>query len=128
MLAEVAKEEGLKKESIEGKQNYKERIEGEKMSELEKMKLHGQFERDTKALKCADTWNFLRKGDLKRETENLIFAAQEQVLNTNAISRNLYGKDCSDRCRLCGVQLETVTHIVSACGTLAQKEYKRRHD
>ena len=128
MLAAVVKEERLQKDTIECKQKYRERIEMEKTTELEKMKLHGQFERDTKAQKCADTWNFLRKGDLKRETENLIFAAQEQALNTNAISKNLYGNDCSDRCRLCGDQLETVTHIVSACSTLAQKEYKRRHD
>ena len=92
------------------------------------MKLHGQFERDTKAQKCVDTWDFLRKGDLKRETENLIFAAQEQALNTNAINKNIYGKDCSDRCRLCGDQLEAVAHIVSACSTLAQEEYKRRHE
>ena len=128
MLAAVMREEGLKKEDIENKQKYKERIEKEKMAELEKMKLHGQFERNTKAQKSIDTWEFLRKGDLKRETENLIFAAQEQALNTNAITRNLYGKDCTDRCRLCGDQLETVAHIVSACSTLAQKEYKRRHD
>ena len=128
LLAAVAKEEGLEKESIEKKERYKERIEREKMEELERMKLHGQFERDTKELKCEKTWNFLSKGDLKRETESLITAAQEQALNTNAISKNIYGKECSDKCRLCGVKLETVTHIVSACSTLAQREYKRRHD
>ena len=31
-------------------------------------------------------------------------------------------------CRLCGSSKETVTHIVSGCQTLAQKEYKWRHD
>lgn len=40
------------------------------------MKLHSQFERDTKTQKYQDTWNFLPKGDLKRETENLIFASR----------------------------------------------------
>ena len=36
--------------------------------------------------------------------------------------------DSTGRCRLCGTELETVTHVVSACSVLAQKEYKRRHD
>ena len=31
-------------------------------------------------------------------------------------------------CRLCGKKVENVTHIVSACKMLAQKDYKRRHD
>ena len=128
LLAAVAKEEGLVKETIEKKHSYKERIEKRKIEELEKMKLHGQFERDTKSMKCEKTWNYLSKGDLKRETESLISAAQEQALNTNAIRKNIYGNDCSEMCRLCGEKLETVTHIVSACKTLAQKEYKRRHD
>jgi hypothetical protein len=100
----------------------------EKLETVEKMVLHVQFERDTKELKCDKTWNFLSKSDLKRETEGLILAAQEQALNTNAINKNIYGMECSDRCRLCGEALETVTHIVSACSVLAQREYKRRHD
>ena len=128
LLAAVAKEDGLDREVIEGKTIYKERIEREKLEAVEKMALHGQFERDTKELKCDKTWNFLSKSDLKRETEGLILAAQEQALNTNAINKNIYGMECSDRCRLCGEALETVTHIVSACSVLAQREYKRRHD
>ena len=29
---------------------------------------------------------------------------------------------------MCGTRNETISHIVSECGKLAQKEYKRRHD
>ena len=29
---------------------------------------------------------------------------------------------------MCGKQVESVGHLASACGVLAQKEYKRRHD
>ena len=128
LLKAVAKEEGLNKEMLEGKEVYKERIANEKKEELEKMNLHGQYERDTKEIKCDKTWNFLSKGDLKRETEGLILAAQEQALNTNTINKDIYGMNCSDRCRLCGEKLETVNHIVSACKVLAQREYKSRHD
>ena len=31
-------------------------------------------------------------------------------------------------CRMCGTSNETISHIVSEWGKLAQKEYKRRHD
>ena len=30
-------------------------------------------------------------------------------------------------CRMCGERNETVSHIISECSKLAQKEYKRRH-
>ena len=92
------------------------------------MKLHGQLEKDTETLKLEESWNWLRKGVLKRETESLICAAQEQALNTNSIKKEIYGLGGSSKCRLCGEKEENVTHIVSACKMLAQKEYKRRHD
>ena len=34
----------------------------------------------------------------------------------------------SPLCRMCRVENETVSHIVSECKMLAQKEYKKRHD
>ena len=64
---------------------------------------------------------------MKRETESLLSAAQEQALNTNSV-RKIYHKDVSNKCRICGTHVENVLHIVSSCSMLAQKEYKRRHD
>ena len=55
-------------------------------------------------------------------------AAQEQALNTNSVTNQIYHLGDSNKCRLCGIRVESVTHIVSACQMLAQKEYKRRHD
>ena len=34
----------------------------------------------------------------------------------------------SPLCRLCGEKREHVTHLISECKKLAQKEYKRRYD
>ena len=71
-------------------------------------------------------WHWLRNENLKRETESLLSAAQEQALNTNSV-RKIYHENVSNKCRLCGTQVENVLHIASGC-SIGQKEYKRRHD
>ena len=41
----------------------------------------------------------------------------------------VYGEDESPLCRMCGMEDETVAHVVSECPKLAQKEYKNlRYD
>ena len=40
----------------------------------------------------------------------------------------MYHANVSNKCRLCRTHVENVLHIVSGYSTLAQKEYKRRHD
>ena len=75
------------------------------------MKLHGQFEKDTEAVKTKESWDWLRCGDLKRETEALIMAAQEQALNTNSIKKNIYKITDSDKCRLYGKNTESASSV-----------------
>ena len=65
---------------------------------------------------------------MKKETEGMLFAAQEQALRTNAIKANIDKQPVSPKCRLCGAKAETVMHLVSGCPKQAQKQYKRRHD
>ena len=96
------------------------------MDQLRRMKLHGQFGRDTDDKKSGKSWHWLTNGNLKRETESLLSAPQEQTLNTNSV-RKIYHENVSNKCRLCGTQVENVLHIASGCST-GQKEYKRRHD
>ena len=97
------------------------------MDQLRSMKLHDQFGRDKDDKKSGKWWHWLRNGNLKRETESFLPAAQKQALNTNLI-RKIYHKDVSNKCRLCGTHVENVLHIVRGCSMLAQKEYKRGHD
>ena len=92
------------------------------------MKLHGQFENQTGDMKSDESWEWLSKGDLKRETESLLMAVQEQAHNTTSVKKNIYSISATDKCRMCGSAVESVTHIISQCSVLAQKEYKRRHD
>ena len=128
LLKFVARSLEIDENSVEDKGTFEKRVIEEKKDDLKGMKLHGQFEVQTENLKTEESWNWLSKGDLKRETESLLMAAQEQALNTNSIKKNIYKTSDDDKCRLCGNAPETITHIVSACKKLAQKEYLRRHD
>ena len=72
------------------------------------------------------TWWWLKKGDLKPETEALLCAAQKQALWTNYVKFHIIFQ--FPLCRLCGEKGEHITHLTSECKKLAQKEYKKRHD
>ena len=93
----------------------------------EKM-LHGQFVRQTKEVGKQDRWQWLRNETLKRETESLIFAAQEQAIQTNVIKGKIDKSQEQTKCGMCSRADETINHIVSETPKLAQKEYERRHD
>ena len=62
---------------------------------------------------------------MKRETESLTVAAQNQSIRTNLVKAKI---DKSQGDSLCRKVDESVDHIVSGCNKLAQKEYKRRYD
>lgn len=55
-------------------------------------------------------------------------STQDQALNTNSVHKNISHKVDSNKCRLCGKEVENYTNIISAWGTSAQKEYKRCND
>ena len=91
--------------------------------------LHGQFFRSTEKVRDYKSWLWLKNGKLKKETEGLIIAAQDQALRTNSIKNRIDKQQVSPACRLCGERDETVSHIVAECKMLAQKYYKSwRHD
>ena len=91
--------------------------------------LHGQFFRSTEKDRDDKSWLWLRNGKLKKETEGVIIAAQDQALRTNSIKNRIDKQQVSPACRLCGERDETVSHIVAECKMLAQKYYQSwRHD
>ena len=69
-----------------------------------------------------------RKGNLKRETESLLIAAQNNAIRTNHIKARIDKTQQNCRCRLCGDRDETINHIISECSKIAQKVYKTRYD
>ena len=93
-----------------------------------KKQLYSRFKRLITNISQQKTWTWLRKGNLKRETESLLIAAQDTAIRTNHIKAWKDKTQQNSKCRLCGDRDETINHIISECSKLAQKEYKARHD
>ena len=93
----------------------------------EEKQLYGHFKWLTSDISHEKTWTWLRKGNLKRETESLLIAAQNNAIRTNHIKAKIDKMQQNCRCRLCGERDKTINHI-SKCSKLAQKEYKTRYD
>ena len=72
--------------------------------------LHGQYFRDVQEVASDQSWDWLKNGRMKRETESLVCAAQDQALHTNAIKSKIYKENISPLCRLCNKHSETVMH------------------
>ena len=89
---------------------------------------HGRFKQLIHNISHDKTWTWLRKGNFKRETESLLIAAQNSTIRTNHIKARIDKTQQNSKCKLCGDRDETITHIISECNKLAQKEYKARHD
>ena len=90
--------------------------------------LHGEYLRQTKEVRSEQTWVWLQNGDLKREIESLIVAAQNQSIRTNLVKAKIDKSQKDTLCRLCKKADESIDHVVSGCSKFAQKVYKRRHD
>ena len=81
--------------------------------------VYGQYVRQIEDKDKSNTWKWLRKSNLKRCTEALISCAQEQSLTTNHVKFHKHKTGYSPICRICRVENETVSHIVSECKMLA---------
>ena len=65
--------------------------------------MHDQFLREMgEGVDKRETGRWLRKADLKVETEALICAAQEQALRKNYVKFNIDKNGESPLCRMCG--------------------------
>ena len=94
----------------------------------EEKQLYGRFKRLINNISHEKTWNWLRKGSLKREIESLLIAVQNNTIKTNHIKARMDKTQQNSKYRQCGDRDETINHIISECSKLAQKEYKSRHD
>ena len=84
--------------------------------------------RQTKKVRSDQCWAWLQNGDLKRETESFIVAAQNQSIRANLVKARIDKSHGDSLCRMCRKVDESIDHILSGCSKLAQKDYNRRHD
>ena len=89
--------------------------------------LYSRFKRLINNISHRKTWIWLRKGNLKRETESLQIAAQYNAIRTNHIKTRIDKTQQNSKCRLCDKD-EMINYIISECNKFTQKEYKARHD
>ena len=87
-------EEGLIKEDEDPKV-YRERTSKSWMDEWQNKPMHGQCLRQTNDLSSNDTWQWLQRGELNKETQGMIMAAQDQALTTSYIQRVIDGTNIS---------------------------------
>ena len=85
------------------------------LEDWEKKVLHGQYLRQTKEVRSDQCWAWLHNGDLKRETESLIVAAQNQSIRTNLVKTRIDKSQGDSFCRVCRKVDESIDHIFSGC-------------
>ena len=107
-------------------QNRQERRK-QRLIEWKEKALHGQFLRETESTDDGNRWQWLKQGELKRETESLLSQLSNRLCklmpsNTQFIRQAILHYIDSVKKR------QSVTHIMSACSILVKRQYRKRHD
>ena len=77
----------------------------------EEQQLYRHFKRQTSEILTEKSWTWLRKGNLLRETESLLIAAQNNAIRTQYIKAEIDESQQNSKCRFCGDWDETINHI-----------------
>ena len=96
---------------------YRLRRKKEKQEEWRQKAPNGHF--ITRIEVSEDTWGWLRKGKLKKETEGMILTAQDQALPTRQAKMRIEKQRGDPKCRLCD------EHVLSECKKTAQTEIQQ---
>ena len=67
-----------------------------------KNQLYGHFKQHISEISHEKTWKWLRKGNLKRERESVLIAAQNNTIRTNYVKARIDKTQQNSRCRLYG--------------------------
>ena len=85
----------------EDRQAHERTITEERNKNWKEKALHGEYIKQIEEMMDKNSWRWLKNEQLKKETEGLIIAAQDQALRTNAIKHNINKTDETPLCRLC---------------------------
>lgn len=105
--------------------------DADKLTRWKEKALHGRFPHDVDqdTVDKQASYNWLKRGELQPETEGFFIAIQDQVIKTNNYRRYILKDGIeSDLCRRCKKASETIHHVIGGCQTIAQSDYKFRHD
>ena len=80
--------------------------------------------RQTEEVKSEQSWVWLHNRDLKRETENLIVAAQNQSIRTNLVKAKIDRSQKYTLCRLRKKADESINHVVRGVPNLHRRSIK----
>ena len=109
--------------------SMKKRLEDDHYLAWTQKPLHGQFVQQTEQFTNDNTFRWLTKAGLKKGTESLIIAAQDQALATNLLKARVFRvNNHSPLCRMCLKADESVAHILCQCSKLAGQDYLERHN
>ena len=111
---------------LEAARVLKKAKEEKSLQDWEDKSLHGQYLRQTKEDSSEQSWALLQNGDLKRETESLILAVQNQCIRTKLVKGKIEKPRKETLCPL-SIKADESTDIVSGSSKLAT-EYKRRQN
>ena len=126
VLKFVTGEKGLSE--VEDLGALKKRLKEEKTNQQLKKPLHGRFLKETEKVSTERTWQWLKGRHIKKETEAMACAAQEQALWVNSVKHYIDCQGVSPMCRLCGELSKIAMHLSSGCPVLAKSKYQIRHD
>lgn len=65
-----------------------------------------------------ETWNWLETGTLKKETQRMLMAMQDQALRTNDIKSKVKKQSVSSLHTLCGEREEIICYLAAECKML----------
>ena len=68
------------------------------------------------------SYQWLKFGDIKGETESTTLAAQDQVISTNYFKNKILKEKTDSKCWLCK-HVETMDYLTSICPILVKNEY-----
>ena len=99
-----------------------------KETKWEEKQLYRHFKRQTSDISVEKTWTWIKNGNLNRETESLLNAAQNNVIRTIYVKARIDKTQQDNRCRLCVDRDETIDYIICECSKFVQKNYKTKLD
>ena len=104
----------IKVDTVQCSQEYRSEQKETRLKNWKSKAMNGQHLRQIEENSAKETWQWMKRGSLKRETESLIIAAQDQALRTNYSKAKIEKSTNVWTCRLCKEKEETISHIVSA--------------